>query len=825
MITSIFAKSNPEKTLIQHMTDAGCVAIEILNTDAYNPVFTYLYYNCNYTGKEKESFLNWIATMVALHDIGKADIKFQSLLPTKEKFFEAFGEKTDFWPDNKFRHEIYGQKVIRKVFKKLSYNQEWSCIVRLHHQKSNADKNHNPDIDNAPESDYFKRQEKWILEIIEMIQDTFNTRDMPEAVTFTNKSSWWSVFSGFMILCDWISSSEQFVVKSGPNYKENATIVAKKIICKFGLEAPKINDYKSFEECFGIKKENMRGIQKACEDEVPYDSKLIIIEAATGEGKTEAALYTALKICKCQGKSGIYVGLPTAATSNQMFQRVKTVLVGCNIKLVHSSAWLLDDNASFPSMTKEAMEWMSSTKRGILCQNAVGTIDQTMKAVLRIKFAMLKLLGLLNKVVILDEIHAYDSYMKSIIKRMLLWFKELGIPVIMLSATLPDGVKKEYVSIFSKDEYSFHSNYPLITCINSRIQEIPCKSFKKEKLEFIPLNMLGDYEAYANYIAEVAKDKGYIVCICNTVEGAQETYKELKKKIGKETDLYLLHSKFTIEDREKIEYKLSNLFSKKGISGRPGRCILITTQIVEQSLDYDFDIGFSEIAPIDLLIQRFGRIKRFGNMVKRSPTYEGNTKKLFVFIPNNNNDYGNISYVYYELLLKRTQELITKNKQMSVPEDIRSTINYVYHNALDKDNFELWSKMYSKDSLEQMFATSNVLPEPDAENLFWLEKRNPVDGFCRNDEDGIAVTRMGDATIKVVFIQEQKELEDGAEDFAKAKKLHKQAILITPKENMPNLIEGKGYAKGMFGILSSERKVTIGNILYEYENEFGLKKA
>jgi len=823
MIEYIYAKSEPEKLLLEHMVDAGCVAIEILKSRNYYSLFKKLYDECEYNLKNEENFLNWIGFMIALHDIGKSDVKFQCNMPetVSDKFIKLLDYDYRDVFDNKFRHEIYGSKLIEDYFTELSYKKELACAIRMHHQKYKAKERHNPEIENYEGSDLYKKQKSWQKEIINELKNIFKIDNLTDIVEFKNRTVWWNDFIGLEILSDWVASSPKFIITDKKDYRKNAEITAKNILYKLEILTSSEIECKSFEDVFKIKNENMRGIQLACENNILYNSKLVIIEAATGEGKTEAALYTAMKMCKEQNKDGLYIALPTSATSNQMYERAKKVLPNANIKLVHSNAWLLDNNSQFISNVKDAAEWFSSTKRGLLCQNAVGTIDQAMQSVLKVKYSMLKLIGLQNKVIIIDEAHSYDSYMKNVIVLMLKWFKELDIPVIILSATLPDKIKEDYIKVYIDRKIELEKSYPLITAINNDIIQIKCKSFKQENISFVTKNILGNYEKYAKLILEKAKQKGYIMCVCNTVKAAQETYKEIKSLNIDNIPIYILHARFKNADRMKIEDNLDEIFSKKGLSKRPEACILITTQIVEQSLDYDFDYVFSEIAPLDLLIQRAGREMRFSE-TKRSETFTN--KEMCIFI-SDKYDYGSIGYVYFEYILKKTQEFIINNPIINVPNQIREAINKVYDDMLDKENFILWSKMYSNSKLEQLYAESNTLPEPNPKHLIYVCGRDAVDTFCKTDADVSAKTRLSDESTKVVFAKDKKYFEEGYTNFDIAKKIHKQVITISLKDEiiLTENIEGKGYLKGIIGICSDSILKTEKR-LYEYSNEIGLEK-
>ncbi|MBQ3590315.1 MAG: DEAD/DEAH box helicase, partial [Clostridia bacterium] len=207
-----------------------------------------------------------------------------------------------------------------------------------------------------------------------------------------------------------------------------------------------------------MKPESLRPVQSVLDtylsskNEMPV---LMILEAPMGEGKTEAGIYAALQMAEYWTKNGLYIGLPTAATSNQMHNRVNSLLETHHIgaaRLLHSMAWLEEtDDTSVKDADNEYSDWLKPSKRALLSPWAVGTVDQVLMSVLRVKYGVLRLLGLFGKVLVLDEIHAYDAYMSSIIKRLLEWCKVLKIPVVMLSATLPEEKRAELLAVYTSD--------------------------------------------------------------------------------------------------------------------------------------------------------------------------------------------------------------------------------------------------------------------------------------------------------------------------------------------------------------------------------------
>ena len=317
--------------------------------------------------------------------------------------------------------------------------------------------------------------------------------------------------------------------------------------------------------------------------------------------------------------------MPTMATSNQMFIRISSFLSKrypqqlVNIQLAHSQAqW----NESFQSLNMDsigfdiqeqqgvfALSWFLPKKKTLLAPFGVGTVDQVLMSVLKSKHFFLRLFGLAHKVIIFDEVHAYDLYMSTLFLRLLEWLKQMDCSVIVLSATLPQLLKEKMVNIYTNGQKSFSGKaYPCLTIAQSNEVTIRQPSFMVtqeyhlDKTGYNPKNLIA-------YLQEKLSAGGNAVVICNTVNRAQQVYQALKNSdvINWSQDdeyLILFHARFPYLWREDIEKQVMKLYSKDG--RRPKKTILVATQVVEQSLDLDFDVMVTDLAPIDLLIQRAG---------------------------------------------------------------------------------------------------------------------------------------------------------------------------------------------------------------------------
>ncbi|GAI17071.1 unnamed protein product, partial [marine sediment metagenome] len=324
-----------------------------------------------------------------------------------------------------------------------------------------------------------------------------------------------------------------------------------------------------------------------------------------------------------------------------------------------------------------AAEWFLPRKRGLLAPFGVGTIDQALLSVLQTKHYFVRLFGLAQKTVIIDEVHAYDMYMSTLLESLIAWLHALGSSVILLSATLPDNKRRALVRAYGGEpEILGSSTYPRITSVSGTVTQ----SFEFEASRYVELCIrhVGDgIDSLIDDLRHTLKDGGCVAIICNTVKRAQQTYAAIKQAgLVSPDELMLLHSRYPFEDRENREMAILRAFGKKGI--RPKRAILVATQIIEQSLDLDFDLMVTDLAPADLVIQRAGRIHRHDNhrpSAMAKPT-------LWIRMPdtdaNGIPDLGASAYVYepYFLLLSYLQ--LRDRPAISLPDDIPTIIEKVY---------------------------------------------------------------------------------------------------------------------------------------------------
>ncbi|GAA1740549.1 CRISPR-associated helicase Cas3' [Luedemannella helvata] len=380
---------------------------------------------------------------------------------------------------------------------------------------------------------------------------------------------------------------------------------------------------------------------------------MMIVEAAMGEGKTEAALAAVEILAQRSGASGCYFALPTRATSDAMFSRLLSWLRRLpdawtdrghrDVRLAHGKAAFNPEYdrlryASLPSAIAQdaggadigVHTWLAGPKRTMLSSFVVGTIDQLLFAALRSRHLVLRHLGLAGKVVVIDEAHAYDVYMSTFLDRALEWLGAYGAPVVVLSATLPARRRAEMMAAYDNgrlgrltrrerrklatDPYAAVRDdlrYPLVTVCNAERGATATSCDESGRGVAVSLHRLDDDPAaLAELLRERLSEGGCALVVRNTVARVQQTAAALREALGPEFPVSVAHSRFMAVDRAAKDRWLRETFGPPGDAERPTRHIVVASQVAEQSLDIDFDLLVTDLAPVDLVLQRLGRLHR-----------------------------------------------------------------------------------------------------------------------------------------------------------------------------------------------------------------------
>jgi CRISPR-associated endonuclease/helicase Cas3 len=415
---------------------------------------------------------------------------------------------------------------------------------------------------------------------------------------------------------------------------------------------------------------------------------LLLVEAPMGEGKTELAFLAHLRLQARNGHRGLYVALPTQATGNALFQRLLTFLgnfatASMDVQLVHGGASMNDDLLRLRDVdhshdaTLSASLWFSQRRRPLLSPYGVGTVDQALLATLNVKHHFVRLWGLSNRVVVLDEIHAYDTYTTGLIVTLLQWLRALGSSVVLMSATLPKARRDELMAAWGVPAAQVPDlPYPRVLLADET--GIHGNSFTARPLSPIRLHGLGEsVEEMASKAIELLAYGGCGALIVNTVERAQLLYRILRDQLKRGgAELLLFHARFPADERREHEQRVLERFGLA--QNRPERALLIATQVAEQSLDIDFDFMLSDLAPVDLLLQRAGRLHR--HIRPQRPAAHG---QAYLWVAGLVPEFPDLKktawgFVYDPYILGRTWARLRQESVLQLPDDIERLVQWIY---------------------------------------------------------------------------------------------------------------------------------------------------
>ncbi|MEX1247569.1 MAG: CRISPR-associated helicase Cas3' [Anaerolineales bacterium] len=582
--------------------------------------------------------------------------------------------------------------------------------------------------------------------------------ELPESQE--QKNALLTFLSGFVSVADWVGSNKDFFpcmpdISDIEEYTQMSADNAHKALSQLGWGRwHPFENTTTFQELFpSFRPTDLQtaSVKAISSTEPPA---IAILEAPTGTGKTEVSFYAADLWVQQSQAPGIYVAMPTMATSNQMFDRFSNYLATRNpdddprAVLAHSQA-RFDKERLGVSMTEvpqdggnrlDALAWFQNNKKQtLLYPFGVGTVDQALISVLQTKHFFVRLFGLAGKTIIFDEVHAYDTYMSAIFFRLLGWLRVMGVSVMVLSATLPHEAREEILSAFFGKKFPLDRaiKYPRITIAdreNVTAVALPPPAERPLKIEWLA----DTTDEITQILAQELKEGGCASVICNTVRHAQETYLHLRAmQIVEEGELMLFHSRYPSVWRRQIEADIVRRFGKDPAQ-RPKKAIVIATQVVEQSLDLDFDLMLTELAPVDLLLQRAGRLHRHQQHNETRPKGLRQARLIIVKPSVNNNapDFGASSHVYEDYFLLRTLYALEGKDEIRVISETEQLIEEVYGEVVSIDHpyAELVSNsreaMLERQEKEVRAALNRLIPLPNDENLLsdssdWLEEDNP----------------------------------------------------------------------------------------------------
>lgn len=466
------------------------------------------------------------------------------------------------------------------------------------------------------------------------LRDVIRPVPIPEISERGEKVLSWTL-SGLCVLCDWIGSDSAVFRPHAPTltmaeYFERARNLAREAVDRAGLREAPLASHGPAGLLPDIASAFSPVQRWAAECELPEGPSVTIVEDATGSGKTEAALILTLRLMQRNGLAGAYFALPTMATANAMYARLEAAYrrlyagdATPSLALAHGrrdlhpgfSRVALGDAGRDRSAAGDCADWIRDDRRkAFLAQIGAGTIDQALLAVLPSRHQSLRLWGLSDKVLVVDEAHAYDAYMSRELEGLLEFHAALGGSAVVLSATLPTKMRTRLANAFRKglglrpSWKPARQAYPLATLVAAGGAEERALELRDGLERDVQIDFAPDVPTALAEAVAAAQAGAAVLVIRNTVDEAVATADEIRAIAP--VPVHLFHARFAMSDRQRIEADVLARWGKEGRTELPRNAILVATQIVEQSLDIDFDLAITDLAPVDLLIQRAGRVWR-----------------------------------------------------------------------------------------------------------------------------------------------------------------------------------------------------------------------
>ncbi len=695
--------------LIYHLLDAAAVTQllweDCLSDSAKSDFASKLDLSVEKTGK-------LLSFWVALHDIGKAGPEFQKKNKQRQKYLikKGFSFRSPRYKITGF-HGTATTLVLKRI---LSTDQpdlppQFRLNLALTLGGHHGEFPEFGELNNTSAQIYHVGDETWqqvqnrVYEELKRFLNAETPQSFLNSLSETN--SFFMLLAGLTTTADWIASNEAFFPFLNADlpleeYFSTSKKQAKDALTKLGWYGWKSSGepetFSGMFEGFTPNQIQQSVINITSDLKSPF---MAIIEAPTGSGKTEAALYLADTIIQREQKGGIYIAMPTQATSNQMYSRTVEFLLfrysndEINLHLVHGAALLHEKEDLFepsnvwgeekPDFSNlQAHRWFLPRKRTLLAPFGVGTVDQTFLSVLKSRHFFLRLFGLSHKVLIFDEVHAYDVYMTQIFKTLLHWLHAVGTSVIILTATLPPKPRQELMEAYGATTIPEKPvDFPRISIVsenNTMIINAGEVTNREIKLNWIDM----DLQSIVSLLESKLADGGCAAVICNTVKRAQEVFEVISKSFNND-EVTLFHSRFPYCWRKDIEEKVKLQFGKK-VKHRPERAIVVATQVIEQSLDLDFDLMITDLAPVDLLIQRIGRLHRHQSRQNPPRRPEGLKDPVCtICAPNCSDpasppDFGSSAYIYDAYFLYRTLLTLQERESLVLPKETDDLIQSVY---------------------------------------------------------------------------------------------------------------------------------------------------
>ena len=736
------------------------------------------------TGLPEEVLLGVARFLGATHDVGKISTDFCTMiLRNSTEPRQRLERLTTLTCLERNRKETNHAIASEAILLELGCPPGVASIAGAHHGRPQQECDVDSQLTSWTSNYYPQKEQKFWRgcwqEIVDWALEESGFSSMDELPDLTISTE--ILLTGLLIMADWIASNTAYFplipvedLGSEALYPARTERAWDKLALPFQWEAQSaIADAAEFKTRFGFAP---NAVQLAAADAANTMAApgLCIIEAPMGCGKTEAALAAAEILAARFGAGGIFFGLPTQATANGIFPRLIQWAQGQPdglqhaIRLAHGMAELnetyhqlqegtahVDDDDSYGEDSGVFVhQWFNGSKQALLADFVIGTVDQLLMSSLKQRHVMLRHLGLAGKVAVIDEVHSYDIFMNAYLDRTLQWLGWYKVPVVLLSATLPASRRAELVAAYQNypkatgdAAWQTSCGYPLLTWTDGTAVRQKTVAVDTPRR---PVQIMHTQEAD---LPELLRGKmaagGCAGVIVNTVRKAQKLAQILREALP-DKEVVVFHAQFLMPDRAQRENTLLQRIGKGSTPEQRNNLIVVGTQVIEQSLDVDFDTLVTELCPMDLLLQRIGRLHRHERW-RPAPMQQACCAVL---------DTGDDTFdegskaIYGEWLLWRTRKLLPE--MITLPGDISPLVQKTYgwqqNDALpiDPASAKMREEYDRKQDILGNSAEAFLIQQPDAYD-------DSLDDWMRmdmapSDRTARAAVRYGDPSIEVLVM-------------------------------------------------------------------------
>ena len=806
-----------------------------------------------------------LCVFAALHDIGKVNVGFQTqiwtntdlrgrrkppwashtsdLVPvllgddeaTNEWFLNALG-----WDEITAWDSDDGMTVCALFAATLAHHGE---PLNLYDPKSS-----NPAIW-KPFGDLDPRE--YVERVRKQVRQWFPQAFTADACPLPSSPGFQHMFLGLCTLADWIGSDEdwfRFVGSPDEDYMDKIRPEAARAVKQVGLDLEEqraaFSSVPGFGALFDIPgNPSPNAIQQHAAMETRLEEPVAIIESETGSGKTEAALWRFAKMYELGLVDGLYFALPTRSAASQLHRRVHR-FVSNLFPVQHKPEPVLavpgylragdftgkhlgryevwwEDHSGHDTRRKF---WAAeSTKRFLAAQIAVGTVDQAMMGALKVRHSHMRAACLARNLLVVDEVHASDTYMRAIIEDLLEAHTSAGGYALLMSATLgsaarrrllvcgKEGVAQEPLALDEAEAIP----YPAIVTAGPTGEVVTGLSGSSggKSVQVISDPAMRNFSQVARRALSAAREGAKVLVIRNTVNFAIETHRTLLEEATTQEDRALLfacrgfpalhHGRFAAEDRRLLDEALEGQIGRK--RGRGGR-VVVGTQTLEQSLDIDADLLITDLCPMDVLLQRIGRLHRHHRPGARPPGFESATCVVltpkgdlapFLSYGSNRNGLGPGGHVYVDLrVLEATRRLVQDSsdtgESWNIPEMNRRLVERATHPHVLKALVEGMGPDWSVHANEMDGVTiaegltaRNAVVRRDCSFLAREVAFSSIEEVIR--------TRLGDEGVTVTFQPPASSPFDGGSSIPQLAIPHHMSRGLTPPESVTATPTGDGF--------------------------------